>query len=143
MINHPIPETCTEKDIQIILEGINDFNLSKVPAALSEMWIPLNFTIKNNYNEVIAGILSGVGYWKGLEIKILWVTEKERHKGIGSTLLKYTEEKARELGAVISMLDTFSFQAENFYLHHGYSVFGEIKDFPGKGDRRIYLSKKF
>ncbi|WP_340067011.1 GNAT family N-acetyltransferase [Ascidiimonas aurantiaca] len=142
MANNSVPETCTEKDIQIILKGINDFNLSKVPA-LSEWWTPLNFTVKNKNREVIAGILAGIGYWKGLEIKILWVNEKERHKGIGSRLLQYTEEKARELGAVISMLDTFNFQAENFYLRHGYSIFGEIKDFPRKGDRRIYLSKRF
>ncbi len=38
------------------------------------------------------------------------------------------------------MVDTFDFQAEAFYIKNGYTIIGEIKDFP-KGHRRIYFSK--
>ncbi|EPR72080.1 hypothetical protein ADIWIN_2919 [Winogradskyella psychrotolerans RS-3] len=38
------------------------------------------------------------------------------------------------------MVDTFDFQAEDFYIKNNYKVIGEIKDFP-KGHRRIYFSK--
>lgn len=39
------------------------------------------------------------------------------------------------------MLDTFDFQAEEFYLKNGYTAIGEIENFP-KGHKRIYFSKK-
>lgn len=51
------------------------------------------------------------------------------------------EEEAKRKGAEISILDTFDFQAEGFYLKHGYQTIGEIMDFP-KGHRRTYFSKK-
>lgn len=40
----------------------------------------------------------------------------------------------------IAIVDTFDFQAEEFYIKNGYDVIGEIKNFP-KGHRRIYFSK--
>jgi hypothetical protein len=55
--------------------------------------------------------------------------------------MEYTEKIAREKGAYISLIDTFDFQAEGFYLKNGYKPFGELKDFP-KGHRRIYFSKE-
>lgn len=133
-------ETCEKENIKKIIDGINEFNLSKVPA-ISNIWEPLEFVAKTKNGIVIGGILAGIGYWNGLEIKILWVDEKYRNKGIGTWILKYTEEIAKEKGAKISMLDTFDFQAEKFYLKNGYELIGEIKDFP-KGHRRIYFSKK-
>lgn len=97
--------------------------------------------IKDENGNEIAGILAGMGYWNGLEIKILWVDETYRNEGLGSKLLKYTETMAKAKGATISMLDTFDFQAEAFYIKNGYEVVGEIKNFPN-GHKRIYLSKK-
>jgi hypothetical protein len=38
-------------------------------------------------------------------------------------------------------LDTFSFQAPDFYKQHGYQVFGELQDFPS-GHQRYYLKKQ-
>ncbi|MNK89065.1 hypothetical protein D3C87_1090590 [compost metagenome] len=51
------------------------------------------------------------------------------------------ETVAVENGATIAVLDTFDFQAEEFYLKNGYKIIGEIKDYP-KNYRRIYLTKK-
>ncbi|SDY31192.1 Ribosomal protein S18 acetylase RimI [Flavobacterium aquidurense] len=133
-------ETCTKENIEKVIDGINEFNLSKVPA-ISDTWDPLEFVAKTKNGIEIGGILAGIGYWNGLEIKVLWVEEKYRNKGIGTWILKHAEKIAREKGVKISMLDTFDFQAEKFYLKNGYETIGEIKDFP-KGHRRIYLSKK-
>ncbi len=66
--------------------------------------------------------------------------ENYRKKGIGTRILKHAEKIAKEKGAEVSMLDTFDFQAEQFYLKNGYKSIGEIKNFP-KGHRRIYFSK--
>lgn len=131
---------CTTKNANAIIEGINAYNLSKV-AATADVWTPLDFVIKSETGKEIAGILAGVGYWKGLEIKILWVAEEYRKTGLGSLLLNHVENVGKAKGATIAMLDTFDFQAEGFYLKNGYEVIGEIQNFPA-GHRRIYLSKR-
>ena len=135
-----IIEPCKKESAKKIIEGINTYNLGKV-AALADVWTPLDFVIKDENGNEIAGILAGMGYWNGLEIKILWVDETYRNEGLGSKLLKYIETMAKAKGATISMLDTFDFQAEAFYIKNGYEVVGEIKNFPN-GHKRIYLCKK-
>lgn len=131
---------CTSKNIKKIIDGINAYNLKKV-CAVADVWTPLEFVAIDENGIEIGGILAGIGYWNGLEIKILWVDEIYRNKGIGTQILKHVENIAIERGAEISMLDTFDFQAEDFYLKNGYEPIGEINNFP-KGHRRIYFSKK-
>jgi len=133
-------EPCNKENIKKIVDGINDYNLSQV-SAISDIWTRLEFVAKDENGIEIGGILAGLGYWNGLEIKILWVKESHRKKGIGTQILKHAEKIAIEKGAKISMLDTFDFQAEAFYLKNGYEPIGEIKNFP-EGHRRIYFSKK-
>jgi GNAT superfamily N-acetyltransferase len=133
-------ESCEKEDLKTITNGINDYNLSKVKA-LADVWTPLEFVAKDADGNVLGGILAGIGYWNGLEINILWVQEVHRNLGIGTQLLQHTEKIARKKGAVISMLDTFDFQAEGFYLKMGYQPIGEIPNFP-EGHKRIYFSKK-
>lgn len=134
-------EVCKKESIKNIVEGINEYNQIQVPA-LSEIWTPLQFVVRNSDGIEIGGVLGGIGCWNGLEISILWVKEGYRKQGLGSELLKYIEKVAIENGATISMLDTFDFQAEGFYLKNGYDIIGEIQNFP-KGHRRIYFSKRF
>ena len=133
-------EPCENENIKKNIDGINDFNLGIIPA-VSARWTPLEFVIKDKVGREIAGILAGIGYWNGLEIKILWVDENYRNNGLATKLLNYVETTAKEKGATISMLDTFDFQAPGFYLKNGYDQIGEINDFP-KGHKRIYFSKK-
>lgn len=133
-------EPCNPEYRKTIVDGINSYNLNKVPA-LATTWTPVEFIIKNEQENVIAGILGGIGYWNGLEINILWVDATYRGTGIGKKLLQHAENVAAQKGATISMLDTFDFQAEDFYLKNGYTTIGEINNFPN-GHRRIYLSKQ-
>ena len=133
-------EPCEKENRKKIVDGINEYNLSKV-SALSDIWTPLEYVAKNENGIEIGGLLSGINYWNGLEIKILWVKEEYRKSGIETRILKHVEKIAKEKGATVSMLDTFDFQAEDFYLKNGYEPIGEIKDFPN-GHRRIYFSKK-
>ncbi len=133
-------EPCEKENIKKIVDGINEYNLSQVPA-IADIWTRLEFVAKDENGIEIGGILAGLGYWNGLEIKILWIKEEYRKKGIGTKILKHAEKIAIEKGAKISMLDTFDFQAEEFYLKNGYEAIGEMKGFP-KGRRRIYFSKQ-
>ena len=133
-------EACKSENIQNIITGLNRYNLSKVQR-MAEDWTRLEFFIKDDNGQEIGGILGGIGYWNGLEIKALWVHEHHRNQGLGTQLLTHIETLAKEKGATNAMLDTFDFQAEQFYLKNKYEVIGEISDFP-KGHRRIYFSKK-
>ena len=136
-----IVECTNEEERNIIGYSLNDFNFSKVPATLSPTYSRFDFVLKNEQDDVLGGILASLGPWGGLEIKILWVKESSRNKGAGTRLLKRIEEEAIQKGAKIAVLDTFDFQAKDFYLKNGYAIFGELDNFP-EGHKRYYLSKK-
>ncbi|EPR72079.1 hypothetical protein ADIWIN_2918 [Winogradskyella psychrotolerans RS-3] len=58
-------EICNKADIKTIVDGLNAYNLDKV-SALSPIWTPLEFSIKNEKYDVIGGVLAGINYWNGL-----------------------------------------------------------------------------
>jgi GNAT superfamily N-acetyltransferase len=60
----------------------------------------------------------------------LWVSEELRGGGLGAHLLGTAEAAARERGCGAVWLDTFSFQAPDFYKKPGYRQFGQLDDFP-------------
>lgn len=132
---------CLAEERKIIGEGINEYNLGQVPSIISGNYISFDYVVKNIQQEVIAGILAGMGYWGGLEIKHLWVRENQRQLGIGTKLLNEVEKNAKAKGAIISLLDTFDFQAKDFYLKNGYTIFGQVNNFP-IGHKRYYLQKQ-
>ncbi|WP_299454382.1 GNAT family N-acetyltransferase [uncultured Microscilla sp.] len=106
---------CTPEQIQQVLEGLNAYNLRQVPP-LAAMWTPLEFVATDSNGNTLGGVLGGIGYWNGLEIKVLWVSEYYRSQGIGGQLIAHIEQVAQAKGATMAMLDTFDFQAKDFYL---------------------------
>ncbi|HAU2049158.1 TPA: GNAT family N-acetyltransferase, partial [Legionella pneumophila] len=74
-------------------------------------------------------------------VDVLWVNEKHRGLGIGAELLRSVEAEAIKRGIPASTLDTFSFQAEGFYLKQGYKHLGTIKNYL-EGHDRIYFRKQ-
>jgi GNAT superfamily N-acetyltransferase len=92
-------------------------------------------------DETIAGGVIAVTYYGWLYVDLLWVREDLRGRGYGDRLLALAEEEAWQRGAQHAYLDTFSFQAPDFYVKRGYRVFGELPDFP-PGHRRYFLTKQ-
>ena len=80
-------------------------------------------------------------YWEWLYIDLLWVREDLRGHGHGRQLMIRMEDAARQHGAKNVYLDTFSFQAPDFYKKLGYQVFGELQDFP-PGQQRYFFRKQ-
>ncbi len=132
---------CDKSNIPTIVDGLNTYNLAQVPARIPHTWVPIEYQATNAEGKVIGGILGGVGYWAGLEIKILWIDEGYRHQGIGSMLLQKAEAIAVQEGATSALVDTFDFQAKDFYLKNGYTIIGQLDNFP-EGHQRFYFSKK-
>lgn len=101
---------------------------------------PLCFLLYTPDQEIVGGLI-GATYWDWLYVDLMWVRADLRGQGYGHQLLSLAEEEARKRGARHAHLDTFSFQAPDFYRRHGYRVFGELPEFPA-GHRRYYLTKE-
>jgi GNAT superfamily N-acetyltransferase len=100
----------------------------------------LCFVLRTPDQDIVGGVL-GETYWDWLYIDLLWVKDELRGRGYGHRLMTAAEDEARQRGAKNAYLDTFSFQAPDFYRHHGYQVFGELQDYP-PGHQRYFLRKQ-
>lgn len=98
-----------------------------------------NYVIKDKDN-IIGGIRICLYLNECMFISVLFVEESYRGKGLGSRLLQYVEDRAKSKGIKLVHLDTFDFQAKDFYSKHGYEIFGVLDDCP-KGHKRYYLKK--
>ncbi|PJD95751.1 MAG: GNAT family N-acetyltransferase [Legionella sp.] len=127
------------EEIELIDNKLGDYNKTQVQYTAKMDFLPLNFHIKDEQGSIIAGI-NALSCWQMLHISELYVDEYHRGKAIGSLLLNKVETEAKAIGATISHTDTFDWQAEGFYLKHGYEVFGVIDDCP-KGHKRFFLKK--
>jgi GNAT superfamily N-acetyltransferase len=79
--------------------------------------------------------------WGGcLDIRLLWVSEHLRGRGLGSTLMHVAEREAIARGCHIAMLDTHSFQAPDFYKKLGYEEIGVLDGYPLK-HKKYFLKK--
>ena len=120
-----------------ISNGLDAYNNSAVPGG---DWKSLWIVGRDGAGTVQAG-LRGVTAFNWLFVEWLWVAEPFRRQGVGSQLLSGAEAIARERRCSSSYLDTFSFQAPEFYKRqHGYEEFGRLEDFP-PGHARIWLRK--
>ena len=133
-------QSCDSKEQDIIIDGLVKYNLSKVPATQEELFVDLSKKVVDQQGNIIAGIVARMYCWKCVYVDTLWVSEVYRKKGLGTKLLEQVEQEAIDKGATLIHLDTFDFQAKEFYLRHGYEVFGELKNCP-EGHSRYYLKK--
>lgn len=130
----------TPEEREYIDDQIDKYNTQQVPFAQSPQCIHIDYVIKDK-EHIVGGITAILYGWKCLYINVLWIDENYRYKGLGRNLLQKVENEAKKLGSHLSHLDTFDFQAKDFYIKNGYEVFGELKDCP-PGHSRYYLKKK-
>lgn len=133
-------EKATSEERDYIDNQIVEFNRLKVPFTQDSVVIPMDYVLKDAQGNIMAGILSYVYGWFILYINVLFVDEKYRHQGLGAKLLNRVEEEAKALGTTLAHLDTFEFQAKDFYIKMGYQIFGVLEDCP-LGHKRYYLKK--
>ena len=137
--NYPSNSNQSESSVSrlsALLEILNAHNQSK-----DFKWSPksLSIYIYDKQGKVVGGI-SGSTNSGWLHINILAVDSSLRGTGCGGKLLAMVESEAVNRGCHHAFLDTFSFQALDFYKKCGYEIFGSLEDFP-IGHTRYYLKK--
>ena len=133
-------ENCTDGEADYIIDRLVEYNLSQVPAKQKLLFDTLDKKISDDNGKIIAGCVARMYCWNVAYIDTLWVDEKYRGIGLGAKLLSDIEESAKDKGCYLIHLDTFDFQAKEFYEKQGYTVFGVLENCP-KGHCRYYLKK--
>jgi GNAT superfamily N-acetyltransferase len=132
---------CNDDESKIFRQKLFKYNQLCVPFTQEDP-IVKNFNFKAVLNnQVVGGIIGKMYCWNVVSVDILFIAEGFRKRGIGSSLIKYIEKFAIDNKCSLIHLDTFDFQAKEFYLKMGYQVFGELNDCP-PGHSRFYLCKK-
>ncbi|MFG2023139.1 GNAT family N-acetyltransferase [Streptomyces sp. NPDC048825] len=95
-----------------------------------ERELPLQLWALDERDE-LAGGLVGHTWATWLHVTYLWVDGPHRGTGLGSHLLSRAEQLAHvERDCRHSRLETWDFQAPEFYKKRGYEVVCEIPDYP-------------
>ncbi|MBN1666818.1 MAG: GNAT family N-acetyltransferase [Anaerolineales bacterium] len=121
----------------LIGRGLNEYNRQQGGDDNAQR---ICFAVQAPDQEIVGGVIAAL-YWDWLYIDLMWLKEEHRKCGYGSRLLAMAEEEARRRGARHAFLDTFSFQAPDFYKKQGYQVFGELPNFP-PGQQRYFMTKE-
>ena len=127
----------TKEDKEEIFEKLLEYNLAHL-----EDKEPKEFAIyyEDDMLQKKAGII-GETHGKWLEVDFLWVEDSLRNQKIGSQLLLSAEKLAKERGCKYAFLNTFSFQAPNFYPKYGYQEVFVLEEYPVTG-KRHYFTKE-
>ncbi|MDX6362471.1 GNAT family N-acetyltransferase [Streptomyces sp. NPDC058274] len=130
-------ETGVDKERRDLLHvRLRDANTRASPVLRSlrgtpgEREVPLHVWALDDADAVAGGL---VGYtWAGwLHVTYLWVDDRYRGAGLGSRLLASAERlSVEERGCRSSRLETWDFQAPEFYKKQGYEVVCVIPDYP-------------
>lgn len=128
-MNIRITENVTEEDIQDIHTELKKYNLSRREPSKD---CPIGVFLEDAQGQKQAG-LTGETFGNWLCIKYLWVSENLRGQGIGSRILKETENETLKRGCKYAFVDTFNFQAPEFYKKHGYEEVFMLNEYPIQG----------
>ena len=136
MVNQPTIYKGSNEEANYVRNKLIAFNALHVPNGTYE---EVNLCVKNENGEIVAG-LNSVVCWNWMEVDILWVEEKSREQGLGKRLLEEAEQIAKQKDCTFIKLNTFSFQAPEFYKKYGYKEIAVIENAP-LGSKHYYFKK--
>ncbi|WP_322046003.1 GNAT family N-acetyltransferase [Paraburkholderia sp. J67] len=122
---------------KIIGGGLNRFNDDHVGYGDRR---PLAVLVRDPDTEEIVGGASGKTSLGLLFLDLFFLPPALRGQGIGTEVLGKFEEEGRRRGCQSAVVYTISFQAPDFYVRHGWTIFGKIPCDP-PGTHRVFLSK--
>ncbi len=133
-----LEDSPAEADVRAVHVGLDAYNTQQNAPPVG-YW-QLTVFLRAADGRLAGGLLGGT-YWGWLHVEIFWLHEAARGQDYGTRMLALAEQEALRRGCHHVYLDTVSFQALPFYLKQGYSVWGELKDFPA-GYTRHFLQKR-
>ncbi len=125
----------SQADNEVVKEGL----IKSYEAQFGERDKEFSIFLKSDSGKVFGGIQAMFDS-EAIYIEVLWVEENLRSKGYGTKLLASAEREAIENGCQFSLVDTWDFQAKEFYLKKGYKQIGELKNY-WHGHSKIFLRK--
>jgi GNAT superfamily N-acetyltransferase len=135
---YEITEGMTAEELDYVQQSLWTFNVQSAPPT-NDLKKNVHLVIKREDQQIIAGLIGKI-YRGCLFVDTLWVHEHHRKEGFGQRLLSHAENLAIRSGCWFIHLDTFSFQAPEFYKKNGFVVFGTLDGYPD-GIMRYYLKK--
>jgi GNAT superfamily N-acetyltransferase len=127
----------SDADHDAIFRPLLAFNETRATADYE----PFAIRLRDDAGDIVGGLFAR-RFYRWLFVELLFVPDAARRMGLGSTMLLQAEQYAREKGCVGVWLDTFSFQAPNFYPKLGFTRFGALEDYP-PGSTRFFFQKRF
>ena len=116
-------ENIKSEKAQELANLIRSYNRANREPSKSES---LNIYIEDDCGNLIAGIV---------------VRDDVRRQGLGSKILKMAELESFNRGCQYSFVNTFHFQAPEFYEKHGYKEVFALKEYPYTGKRYYYTKE--
>jgi GNAT superfamily N-acetyltransferase len=123
-------------DADFLEERLYEYNIQRTGHADGQ---ELGIFLRDSNGEIMGGLYGWT--WGGwLEVNKVWLREDLRGQRHGTALLHTAEQEALRRGCSHVYLDSYSFQAPNFYKKLGYQEFGVLPGFP-RGFARHFLWK--
>jgi GNAT superfamily N-acetyltransferase len=101
----------------------------------------LGLLLREPGSDRVVGGLWGMSYYRWLFVELLFVPASMRGQGLGTELMRQAESVARARGCHGIWLDTFSFQAPDFYERLGFDRFGTIDAYPLQHSRLFFQKR--
>ena len=125
-------------DVRVLEEGLYAYNVQQTGRD-DGRWLGIFLRDGDGH---IEGGLSGWTWAGWLKINLLWVREDLRGQGSGRALLDAAEKEALARGCGRATLDTYSFQAPEFYRKLGWRIVSVVEACPGPGQKHYTLVKQ-
>jgi GNAT superfamily N-acetyltransferase len=132
-----VPDQPSEADRAAVVAALVAYNDKAGGPGDAE---PLAVLIQDPATGKTVGGLWGRTIYDWLYVELFVVPETFRGRRLGSTILKRAEDIALARGCIGVWLNTYEFQAPDFYTKQGYELFGSIDDHP-LGQHRFFFKK--
>ena len=133
-IKFELKNTPDAEEQKVIRDGIVTFNQS----IINDKHTSFNICVKDKENIVAGAII--YQHKDALYLDVLWCSENYRNKGIGSKLIAMVDTEAKSKSISKLFVDTYAFQAQEFYKKHGFKVIGTVPEYL-LGHDRIFMRK--